>query len=278
MRVNGHIAGAIQIPLAPIAEQRRIVARIDELLAEIAEGEAALARARQGLETWRRSLLKAAVTGELTRDWREANKPTETGADLLARIRAERAKLVLKPTRARAEGSERLDISSLPELPNGWAWARMRDVTVGGTRNGISVKGSDQPPGTPALRLDALSNAGIDYTRVRYIHVSREKVNALALCERDFPISRANGSEHLVGKSRLVRSVPLRCVFPDTIIRYRIGGPSALGEWLELIWEGGLIRTQIRAMGKTTAGILTHQSVIKTTLLYLTAGSAIIAA
>ena len=66
------------------------MARIDELFAEIAEGEAALERARQGLDTWRRALLKAAVTGELTRDWREANRPAETGADLLARIRAER--------------------------------------------------------------------------------------------------------------------------------------------------------------------------------------------
>ena len=66
------------------------MARIDELFAEIAEGEAALERARQGLDTWRRALLKAAVTGELTRDWREANRPTETGADLLARILAPR--------------------------------------------------------------------------------------------------------------------------------------------------------------------------------------------
>ena len=75
---------ASPVPLAPLPEQRRIVARIDELFAEIDEGEAALQRARQGLETWRRALLKAAVTGELTRGWREANHPTETGADLLA--------------------------------------------------------------------------------------------------------------------------------------------------------------------------------------------------
>ena len=67
------------------------MARIDELFAEIEEGGAALERARQGLDTWRRALLKAAVTGELTRDWREANRRTETGADLLARIRAETA-------------------------------------------------------------------------------------------------------------------------------------------------------------------------------------------
>jgi type I restriction enzyme S subunit len=84
--ITAPVLAAEEVPLAPLAEQRRIVARIDELFAEIAEGEAVLERARQGLGIWRRALLKAAVTGELTREWREANRPTETGADLLARI------------------------------------------------------------------------------------------------------------------------------------------------------------------------------------------------
>jgi type I restriction enzyme, S subunit len=57
----------VRVPIAPAAEQRRIVARIDELPAEVDEGEAALRRARQGLDTWRRALLKAAVIGELAR-------------------------------------------------------------------------------------------------------------------------------------------------------------------------------------------------------------------
>ncbi len=81
----------LAFPLAPLPEQRRIVERIDALFAEIADGEAALETARKGLETFRRALLKAAVTGDLTRDWRETQKPAETGHDLLARIRAERA-------------------------------------------------------------------------------------------------------------------------------------------------------------------------------------------
>ncbi|MCZ4072549.1 restriction endonuclease subunit S [Agrobacterium sp. LMR679] len=78
------------LPIAPFAEQRRIVERIDTLFAEIANGEAALEDARKGLETFRRAVLKSAVTGELTRDWRENNQPNETGHDLLARIKAER--------------------------------------------------------------------------------------------------------------------------------------------------------------------------------------------
>ena len=116
----------VVIPVAPLTEQRRIVARIDELFAEIGEGEAALQRARQGLDTWRSALLKAAVTGELTRGWREANRPTETGADLVTRIRAtpeaptSRSSLTRRPA---ASGA--LDANSLPALPDGWAWATL---------------------------------------------------------------------------------------------------------------------------------------------------------
>ncbi|XSC44346.1 restriction endonuclease subunit S [Bradyrhizobium sp. RDT10] len=46
--LSGRAMGQILFPLAPLAEQRRIVVRIDALLAEIAEGEAALAEARKG--------------------------------------------------------------------------------------------------------------------------------------------------------------------------------------------------------------------------------------
>ena len=62
-----------RFPSRRSTEQRRIVARIDALFAEIADGEAALAEARKGLNLFRRALLKAAVTGELTKDWRVAN-------------------------------------------------------------------------------------------------------------------------------------------------------------------------------------------------------------
>ena len=78
------------MPLPPLETQREIVAGIDALFAEVEDGEAALARARADLGTWRKALLKAAVTGELTADWRAVHPPHETGTDLLARILTER--------------------------------------------------------------------------------------------------------------------------------------------------------------------------------------------
>ncbi|WP_214470874.1 restriction endonuclease subunit S [Mesorhizobium sp. dw_380] len=123
------------VPLAPLQEQRRIVARIDELFAEIAEGDAAMADARKGLETFRRALLKAAVTGELTEDWRGANPVGETGHDLLARVKSDRAAHDPANRRgSRAAVTRPLDTSALPTLPEGWIWTTLGEIgeIVGG--------------------------------------------------------------------------------------------------------------------------------------------------
>lgn len=68
----------VPLPLPPLALQERIAAKINELFNEIDDGEEEIRRVRQELETYRKSLLKAAVTGELTADWRAQNPATES--------------------------------------------------------------------------------------------------------------------------------------------------------------------------------------------------------
>jgi type I restriction enzyme S subunit len=127
------------IPVPPPEVQAAIVARIDELFAEVEDGETALARARDDLATWRKALLKAAVTGELTADWRAANPPSQTGADLLALILAKRrASWEAKPTnKGRGYKEPRpLAINDGRELPEGWTWAsvdQIGEVVTGNT-------------------------------------------------------------------------------------------------------------------------------------------------
>lgn len=118
------------VPFVEMDEQRRIVARLDALFAEIEEGEQALAEARTGVETYRKALLKAAATGELTADWREMYPQRETGKAVLERMLDERrstfsrnAALKDKTYKEPIRPSE-----TLPKLPNGWAWATIDQV------------------------------------------------------------------------------------------------------------------------------------------------------
>ncbi|MGH7101051.1 MAG: hypothetical protein ACREFJ_01545 [Acetobacteraceae bacterium] len=203
------------------------------------------------------ALLKAAVTGELTRDWREMNKPTETGHDLLARIRAERAANVpANGRRAYGPAPAPPDASDLPKLPKSWAWGTLDALKAGDQRNGISIVGSPNPPGVKALRLDALTPSGIDVSVARYIPLADERIADYRIRGGDLLVSRANGSAELVGRAVYVAEIDETVVFPDTMIRYPLGGDLQLGQWIGLAWTSPLTRVQIRRLAKTTAGIL----------------------
>ncbi len=79
------------IPMPPAQEQRRIVAKIEELFSELDKGIESLKTARAQLEVYRQAVLKHAFEGKLTADWREKNKDKlETPEQLLARIKQER--------------------------------------------------------------------------------------------------------------------------------------------------------------------------------------------
>ncbi len=70
LNISQTLLRAHEVNLAPAREQQRIVSRIEELFSEIDEGERALERVGRLVERYRQSVLKAAVTGELTRGWR----------------------------------------------------------------------------------------------------------------------------------------------------------------------------------------------------------------
>jgi type I restriction enzyme S subunit len=245
------------IPLPPLVEQQRIVARIDELFAELAEGEAALERARQGLDTWRRALLKAAVSGELTHGWREAKHPTEIAAQLLARIRAERQHAVSQLGRARRPAwSEPIDTRLLPELPVGWVWARLSElgeVTGGLTKN----PDRDGFPGKlPFLRVANVQMGRLDLTDMKEIGVRPEERDRLLLAPNDLLVVEGNGSIEQIGRCALWSDEIRPCVHQNHIIKVRFSDP-ALASWALrwLLSPSG--RAHIRAVASSTSGLHT---------------------
>ena len=123
------------------------------------------------------------------------------------------------------------------------------------TCNGISIRGTDEPPGIPALRLNALTDQGIDFDARRYIPLEEDRAKRIYVRENDFFVSRGNGSLDLVGRGALASNPPEPIVFPDTMIRIRLDQTAVLPEWFAFIWGAPQIRDQIRARVKTTAGI-----------------------
>lgn len=124
-----------QIVIAPFNEQKRIVDKIETLFSDLDKGEENLRTAQRLIASYRQSVLKAAVTGELTRDWREANKHRlEPGDKLLRRIlqtRREQWK-----GRGKYEEPPVPNTAMLPKLPDEWVWTTIEqlfNVYVGST-------------------------------------------------------------------------------------------------------------------------------------------------
>ena len=133
------------LPIAPPEQQKRIVAKIEELFSHIDAGIEALKKAKQLLKQYRQSVLKAAVTGGLTKEWREANKgKLEPASQLLERILKERRQkweeqqLEQFKTKGKMPKDDKWkerytepvhDVDKFFEEPDGWAWTEIGTIT-----------------------------------------------------------------------------------------------------------------------------------------------------
>jgi type I restriction enzyme S subunit len=135
--VNGTTLAKIVLPLPPLPEQHRIVAKIEELFTKLDAGVAALKKAKAQLQRYRQSVLKDAFSGKLTQAWREAHKgELEPAAVLLERIKAERK----KNAKGKYKEPPPVDVSNLPELPEGWVWASLAYMFVWSNGEGLTQK------------------------------------------------------------------------------------------------------------------------------------------
>lgn len=136
--INKGVLSRFPVPLAPLNEQRRIVAKIEELFSDLDAGVAALVRIKANLKRYRAAVLKAAVEGKLTEEWRAKHPKIEPASKLLERILAERRKKWEKDQLAKFAAAEKTppkgwrekytepaapDTSGLPQLQEGWCWA-----------------------------------------------------------------------------------------------------------------------------------------------------------
>lgn len=238
------LANTIPILLPPSNEQTRIVTKLDELLTDLDAGVAELKSAQKKLAQYRQSLLKAAVEGALSAQWREVNPATEDGAQLLERILQERrarweakqlAKFAEQGKRPPKEWQKKYpepvqpDTTDLPPLPEGWAWATIDQLTIE-QRYGSSAKTNEDNTGIAVLRMGNIQEGRLDYSNLKYLPKSHNDFPSLFLKDGDLLFNRTNSPE-LVGKTAIYRSELTPCSFASYLISVRLA-PNIIPEFV----------------------------------------------
>jgi type I restriction enzyme S subunit len=228
--IEGPALATYPLAIAPPAEQTRIVEKLEELLSDLDAGVAELKAAQRKLAQYRQSLLKAAVEGALTTDWRAArassNKPQETGANLLQRILTERrarweakqlakfaeqGKTPPKGWQAKYPEPAAPDTSDLPDLPDGWTWASvdqcaLDEASITDGPFGSNLKSAHYTENGP--RVLRLQNIGDGHFVDAKAHISEDHYETL--------------TKHAVAANDVVVAMlgeilPRACIVPDGI-------------------------------------------------------------
>lgn len=242
------------IPLPPLAEQKRIVAKIEELFSELEAGEESLRVARRQLGVYRQSLLKQAFEGKLTEKWRTQNpEKLESPASLLARIQS------VRHARAGAKTAKLTPLAPFPAdeivggftLPTGWLVLAYGDL-CSVVRNGISQKPSGDS-GHKIARISAVRPMAFDYDDYRFIDCDTATAADYTLACGDLVFTRYNGARRFVGVCAQFKGNEPR-LYPDKLIRTRPDLPMLDSRYLEIALNCGLSRAWLETKIRTTAG------------------------
>ena len=261
-------------PLPPLAEQTRIVKRVNEATEQIRDlqtklkqqtitgdrlarhhqrtltkgdatpneiweqlqGELPLLLERPDrIEAFRGTVLQLAVRGKLT----EQNPDIEPATALLDRIRAERDRLVKEKKIRKPKKLPPVDAAKVPfELPKGWVWVRLGEVHLT-INNGIS-SGSHNTVGVGKLHLrpmNVTASGKIDLNVLKYT----EKEADIHLKKDDILFNNTN-SNALVGKSAVVKE-DTDWLYSNHMTRLQFPSSMLLPEYVH-VWFNYLFETR----------------------------------
>lgn len=228
----------IPLPLPPLNEQHRIVAKIEELFSDLDAGVAALKRAKANLKRYRASVLKAAVEGKLTEEWRAKHPAKEPASELLARILKERrqkwesdqlakfaaaGKQPPKNWRDKYVEPKPPETDGLPLIPQSWIWTTldaMANVVGGVTKDQKKVN----QPGmreVPYLRVANVQRGFLDLSEMKTISASEVDIAELRLEPGDM-LFNEGGDRDKLGRGWVWSGELSECIHQNHVFRGRL--------------------------------------------------------
>lgn len=201
-------------------EQERIVAEIEKQFSRLDEAIANLKRVKANLKRYKAAVLKAAVEGRLTEDWRKQHSDVEPASKLLERTLAER--------RAKWSGKGQYnqpgepETSDLPTLPDKWLWARLDAIAA--LKGGITVDKNRKSPtarAVPYLRVANVQRGYLDLSEIKTIGAPDADIKDLCLIPGDI-LFNEGGDRDKLGRGWLWEGQLPECIHQNHVFRARV--------------------------------------------------------
>ena len=251
-------------PLPPLAEQKRIVAKIEKLLPLVKEYDVAYEKIEKlnnnFPEQLKKSILQEAVQGKLV----PQNPKDEPASVLIERIREEKQKLIQEKKIKKDKNEsyifrrdnshyekigneERCIDDEIPfDIPDNWEWCYLNDVT---SQIHYGYTASASAAGNVKLtRITDIQNNKVNWETVPFCLISEDNLKKYKLENRDILIARTGGT---IGKTYIVRNLSEKAVFASYLIR-AIPLQSINEEYLKLFMESPLYWDQLKAFSMGT--------------------------
>jgi type I restriction enzyme S subunit len=279
------------LPFAPLKEQHRIVAKVDELMVLCdqleAQTESSIDAHKTLVEVILATLTDAKDADELNENWQrlsqhfdvlfttqasidqlkqtilqlavmgklvKQNPNDEPASSLLKNIIAEKEQQVAdKVVKKQKALSEIVAEDKYFTAPESWEWSRIGDASLF-TEYGISAKTYDDIDGIPVLKMGDIQQGKVILGNHKEASADYPDIAKLMLKTGDVLYNRTNSAE-LVGKTGLFTGVSDMYSFASYLIRIRCGNDGLLPEYLNLVMNTLLFRiTQIEPYLKQQCG------------------------
>jgi type I restriction enzyme, S subunit len=288
--INDADFAVLPFPLPPLAEQHRIVAKVDELMGLCDRLEAARARRERSrdrlaaaslarlnapdpetfqadarfaldalpalttrpdqIKALRQTILNLAVRGKLV----PQDAKDEPASELLKRIAKERTgPQAIKKARRNGE-TEITSLRADAPLPKGWCWTSIDEIALS-MRYGTSIKCEYAAPGVPVLRIPNVSNGVLSLDDIKFGRLTEGESRDLALGAGDLLMIRSNGSLEIVGRSAVVTAAAEGMAFAGYLVRLRLSSANIKTEYIWLALNSKDVRDQIERPIRSAVGL-----------------------
>ena len=250
--ITGKVVEEKLIPLPPLGEQKRIVAKIEELMSFVEQYAAASTKLNTLNATFpemmKKSILQEAVQGKLV----PQDPNDEPASVLLKKIAEEKKRLIKEGKIKKQKPLPEITEDEIPfEIPESWEWVRFGDIYT--MSNGIAKRAGTTGEFIGVLRLADLSEGVIDTSSIRKIMLTEKEQQAYLLKRNDLIMIRVNGSKGKVGTAFVYDHIE-KTAYCDHLFRARSIIEDICPEYIALVFNTTIIRNTFKNEIKTTAG------------------------